>query len=102
MRELQLSSANFSKTFEDIENLAAMCRFHDCRHTSEPGCAVTEAISAGILAAERYENYRKLISESDYDGMSSRQVDNAKIRRLFGSRAEMKQIMNETKMKNRR
>lgn len=49
--------------FDDIEALIADCRFADCSHTSEPGCAVRAALDAGVLAAERWERYR--IIETD-------------------------------------
>ena len=49
--------------FADVEALAAQCRFRDCRHASEPGCAVRAAIEAGTLDAARFANYRKLSDE---------------------------------------
>jgi ribosome biogenesis GTPase len=46
--------------FADVEDLAADCRFSDCGHVSEPGCAVLAAIEAGVLDARRVESWRKL------------------------------------------
>jgi len=68
MRELQLwdSDDGISQTFEDIETLAQDCRFRDCRHQSEPGCAVREALVDERLAAERFESYVKLRKELQY------------------------------------
>jgi ribosome biogenesis GTPase len=65
MRELQLwdSDEGVERTFEDITSLAAQCRFNDCAHETEPGCAVLAAIEAGELAPERLESYRKLQRE---------------------------------------
>jgi len=65
MRELQLWSAGegFSATFEDIEELAAACRYRDCRHESETGCAVQSAIKNGTLERARLESYHKLQRE---------------------------------------
>jgi ribosome biogenesis GTPase len=65
MRELQLwnGSGNLSGTFEDVEELASRCRFRDCRHDGEPGCAVREALEQGQLDPARYENYLKLQKE---------------------------------------
>ena len=65
MRELQLWSAadGFESTFDDIESLAATCRFADCAHESEPGCAVLEAERSGTLPSERLASYRKLQRE---------------------------------------
>ena len=65
MRELQLWEADdgFDATFQDVAALAADCRFTDCAHETEPGCAVQEAIAEGTLAGERLQSYRKLQSE---------------------------------------
>lgn len=65
LRELQLweGAAGLTEAFEDIEKLAAGCRFPDCRHATEPGCAVVEAISAERLPAERLAAYQKLQRE---------------------------------------
>ncbi len=51
------------KTFADVEELAAACRFHDCAHASEPGCAVLEAIEEGRLESRRLDSYRHLQKE---------------------------------------
>jgi ribosome biogenesis GTPase len=68
MRELQLWDADsgVSKTFGDIESFSQSCRFKDCRHASEPGCAVREAVEAGYLPPGRLENYRKLQAELNF------------------------------------
>lgn len=65
MREIQLwdLEEGVETTFEDIEALAGNCRFGDCQHRQEPGCAVRQAISLGQLPAARLENYRKLQGE---------------------------------------
>ena len=65
MRELQLWSdgRGVSETFQDIENLIARCRFSDCRHETEPGCAVRAALEEGALDRGRYESYLKLQRE---------------------------------------
>ncbi|MEU0412752.1 ribosome small subunit-dependent GTPase A [Streptomyces griseorubiginosus] len=52
------------QVFSEIEELAERCRFHDCAHESEPGCAVLAAIDSGELAERRLESYRKLIREN--------------------------------------
>jgi len=75
MRELQLWEVGegLTETFEDIEGLGAGCRFRDCRHRDEPGCAVKEAVEDGTLAAERLGSYRKLQDEIDrFEGMQER------------------------------
>jgi ribosome biogenesis GTPase len=65
MRELQLADAGegIAEVFADIAELAAGCRFADCRHESEPGCAVQAAIASGELEAERFQRFRKLQRE---------------------------------------
>lgn len=65
MRELQMvdSEEGIQSTFADIEQLAEHCRFDDCQHKTEPGCAVARAIEAGKLEARRLENYHKLMAE---------------------------------------
>ena len=65
MRELQLwdSEEGLSLAFEDIATVAENCKFRDCVHRGEPGCAVQAAILGGQLAAERLENHRKLQAE---------------------------------------
>lgn len=66
MRELQLWSEDdsaVSGTFEDVERLIARCRFGDCRHETEPGCAVRAALEEGLLDPARYESYLKLQRE---------------------------------------
>src|SRR5207245_2811955 len=65
LRELQLWAAPdaLGGTFVDVETLAESCRYTDCRHAGEPGCAVLAAAEAGTLAAGRLESYRKLQRE---------------------------------------
>ena len=58
------------KTFSDIVNLAQECRFKNCTHRDEPGCAVTQAIKNGKLPAKRYQNYLKIRKESEFHKMS--------------------------------
>ncbi|GEC03940.1 putative ribosome biogenesis GTPase RsgA [Streptomyces spinoverrucosus] len=58
------AATGVGQVFSEIEELAAECRFHDCAHVSEPGCAVLAAIEAGELPVRRLESYRKLIREN--------------------------------------
>ena len=68
MRELQLwgDGSDLHGTFEDIEELALRCRFSDCEHDSEPGCAVKAALDAGQLERGRFQSYVKLQKEFEY------------------------------------
>jgi ribosome biogenesis GTPase len=64
LRELQLwDSGGIDEAFADVEELAAACRFNDCSHGTEPGCAVNAALASGELAEERYASWRKLQRE---------------------------------------
>jgi ribosome biogenesis GTPase len=65
MRELQLwaDETVLDTTFADVAELAAECRFGDCTHLHEPGCAVRRAIAEGKLPAERFDSYLKLQRE---------------------------------------
>lgn len=66
MRELGMAEAaeGLSETFSDVEQYLGRCRFRDCRHQREPGCAVKAAIAAGDLDPARWERYRKLRDEA--------------------------------------
>jgi ribosome biogenesis GTPase len=65
MRELQLLDEDGIDTvFGDIAALASRCRFRDCRHDTEPGCAVKKAVGSGALDPGRFEHYRKLEREA--------------------------------------
>ena len=68
MRELQLwdSGDALGDAFAEIDELAASCRFRDCRHSNEPGCAVRAAVADGTLATIRFDSYQKLAAERDH------------------------------------
>ena len=68
MRELGMwdAASGVEQTFTDIEALAAQCRFRNCSHTSEPGCAVRAAIRSGELDSGRWQSYQKLKNENSY------------------------------------
>jgi len=68
MREPGLWNAaeGLDKTFSDIEELSNKCRFKNCSHTAEPGCAVIAAIESRDLSSERWQSYQKLKAENAY------------------------------------
>lgn len=68
LRELQLwgETQSVQDTFQDITELAAACKFSDCNHDTEPGCAVSQALQDGYLDQGRYESYIKLQREIAY------------------------------------
>jgi ribosome biogenesis GTPase len=63
IRELQLWDADLEQAFGDVEEIARRCRFSDCAHGSEPGCAIREALEDGSLSRERWDSYVKLERE---------------------------------------
>jgi ribosome biogenesis GTPase / thiamine phosphate phosphatase len=72
MRELGLlgTSEGLDDTFAEIRDYAANCRFADCTHTAEPGCAVLQAVAQGALGADRYRSYLKLRKETEFHDLS--------------------------------
>jgi ribosome biogenesis GTPase / thiamine phosphate phosphatase len=102
MRELGIISADFSKSFADIEELATQCRFNDCSHKSEPNCAVQTAISDGTLSEDRLESYWKLKKETKYEGLNSKMIEKEKINNIFGGMAAMKSARKLFKEKKKR
>jgi len=65
MRALGVLGAELglSRTFTEISSAAAECRYRDCTHTHEPGCAVTAAVETGTISLRRLESYRSLSTE---------------------------------------
>lgn len=72
MRELGSMSADegIDETFSEILNLSQRCKFSNCSHTNEKGCAILAAIESGDLSEQRYQNYLKMKKESEYNQMS--------------------------------
>ena len=72
MRELGNLSADsgFDETFSDISELSQSCKFNNCSHTNEKGCAILIAINDGTLSDERYKNYLKMKNELAFNDMS--------------------------------
>lgn len=77
MRELGMwdSGDGIDTAFADIEELSRNCKYADCTHTAEPGCAVLQALAAGTLDVGRLASYRKLKVENDYAADSSRYLE---------------------------
>ena len=75
LRELQVWEGDLDSAFADIAELAAQCKFNDCAHSSEPDCAVREALEDGTLDADRWQNYMKLQRElRAIEARSSRRI----------------------------
>ncbi|MFD6418094.1 ribosome small subunit-dependent GTPase A [Streptomyces sp. NPDC060194] len=85
------------RVFAEIEELAADCRFHDCRHEAEPGCAVLDALERGELPERRLESYRKLQRENQYIIAKSDARVRAEMRRTWKQRGRIGKMMMEAK-----
>ncbi|MFD1485138.1 ribosome small subunit-dependent GTPase A [Lacticaseibacillus baoqingensis] len=102
MRELGLIQADVAQTFDDIQTLAQQCRFRDCTHTKEPGCAVQAAIAAGALPAARLASYQQLQQEqAQNQALRGKARENAKIKRMFGSKKQMHAMIKAAKHRRR-
>ncbi|MGI9276382.1 MAG: ribosome small subunit-dependent GTPase A [Endozoicomonas sp.] len=89
MRELQLADceSGVEATFSDIRELSDQCRFFDCQHQGEPGCAVAEALEDGRLDQRRLDNYQKLMREQALNAASlaERRASDRDLSRLYRS-----------------
>ncbi|MCA9239506.1 MAG: ribosome small subunit-dependent GTPase A [Planctomycetales bacterium] len=89
IRELQLPACEdgIQEVFDDIVRIAGGCRFRDCRHDGDAGCAVTAAVESGQLDARRYANYLKLNAEQAHNSMTlaERRERDRKIGRFYKS-----------------
>lgn len=76
MRELGMFdvSTGLSETFDDVEQFLGKCKFSNCRHETEPGCAVKAAIENGLLSPERWANYLELKSEARFSDAESKEA----------------------------
>jgi len=99
LRELQLwdEEEGLQKTFDEIETLARDCRYRDCRHHGEPGCAVVEAVNAGDLSAERLSSLHKLQRElARLDRREDPRAELAEKKRWKSIHKEAKRFLNES------
>lgn len=91
------AGTGLSQVFADIEEFAADCRFHDCSHTSEPGCAVLAALDDGALTHRRLDSYRKLLRENAWIASRTDQRLRAELRREWKQRSSAGREMYERK-----
>ncbi|MDY6827575.1 MAG: ribosome small subunit-dependent GTPase A [Bacillota bacterium] len=101
MRELGVDSVDLASSFADIDELAEKCRFRDCSHDREPGCAVRKAIGEGLLDEKRLENYRKLKKEARYEGLNSREIEKEKSNEMFSGFDGVKNFRDYIKHKSK-
>ena len=85
MREIQMwtDAQTLRESFLDVEELATQCKFHDCKHGNDRGCAIREAVESGVLDEGRYESYLKL--DEEIEKLEQRQK---KLRQLSERRAK--------------
>ncbi|MEA5040194.1 MAG: ribosome small subunit-dependent GTPase A [Clostridiaceae bacterium] len=102
MRALGAETVDLSRSFPDMDELAGRCRFRDCTHTSEPGCAVLAALEAGTLDARRLESYRKLKREARYDGLSFKELEYEKQNAMFAQIGGMKNVRKYIRQNDKR
>ncbi len=101
MRELQLESANLAKTFADLGKLAQECKFKNCQHEKEPGCAIRKALEEGLISEERLLSHKRLKKEARYEGLNSKQIEKEKIKDMFSPFGGIKNARALIKAKNK-
>lgn len=99
IRELSVDSENLDRAFLDISELEKNCKFSDCTHKNEPKCTIKEALENGTLCSKRYANYLKLKEESKYLNLNFKEIENEKIKKMFGSKKEYKNLIKHIKNK---
>ncbi|MCD4812425.1 ribosome small subunit-dependent GTPase A [bacterium] len=94
LREFGLTGnpEGLAHTFEDITLLSKMCRFKDCSHTAEPGCAVLSAVEKSQLASERLTHFHQLKKEADYQ---ESKYDPAKMQAIKSEQKQMGRLIKE-------
>ncbi len=102
MRELGAEQADLATSFDDIEALSKQCKYSDCTHSNESGCAVLLAIEEGRIEQRRVNNYFKLLNESSYEGLNSKELEKKKLERMFKDVGGMKNVRKFIKEKNKR
>lgn len=99
MRELQIWSGDTDAAFKDVEELALQCRFSDCTHTSEPGCAVIKAVESGEISQERLDNYFKLkkeiVNTQNKLLHGHKFMEKVKVKNMMGSLSARKKLSNK-------
>jgi ribosome biogenesis GTPase / thiamine phosphate phosphatase len=88
MRELALwdGGQGVSEAFDDVETLAGNCRFSDCQHIKEPGCAIREALQSGVLDDARWAGYQKLQRELAFEQAKTDPILRAENKKMWKRR----------------
>jgi ribosome biogenesis GTPase len=101
MREVGLLEAanGVASVFADIDELGASCRFSDCRHDHEPGCAVIAAVATGMLEPERLDSYRHLEREQAFLARKESRALQAAARKVWAQRARAGRAHRDRKLR---
>jgi ribosome biogenesis GTPase len=91
------AGAGLAQVFAEIEELAVGCRFQDCSHQAEPGCAVLAALADGTLPHRRLDSYRKLLRENAWIASRTDQRLRSELRREWKQRSAAGREMYERK-----
>jgi ribosome biogenesis GTPase len=87
LRELQIWEGDVDSAFSDVADLAATCRFTDCAHETEPGCAVQDALESGMLDSARWDSYLKLQRELSRVSLRRGSREHRELKRRWRARA---------------
>jgi ribosome biogenesis GTPase len=87
LRELQIWEGDVDSAFADVADIAARCRFSDCAHETEPGCAVQDALGSGILDSARWDSYLKLQRELGRVSLRRGSREHRELKRRWRARA---------------
>jgi ribosome biogenesis GTPase len=102
LRELQIWEGDLDKAFTEIAELAAQCRFNDCAHGAEPGCAIQAALADGTLPRERWDSYNKLQRELARVTRRRNSREHAELKRRWRARArETRELRRYGKLRER-
>ena len=96
-----MQSVDLSKSFSDIDELIKKCKFNDCRHKSEPCCAVQQAIIEGELSNKRLQSYLKLEREAKHAEMKMESREKERLKYRLDNLREIKRSRKAVKAKNR-
>ncbi len=102
MRELGITSSDIEISFDDIYELEQNCKFSDCTHKNEPNCAILEALKNGDLDERRLKNYIKIKHENGYEGLTSKEIEDKKLDRMFSEVGGMKNARKFIKQNDKR